>query len=362
MRPGNSDSAEPRERSPKNATVLWLALVLLAVLLGIRFIHLAADPPMEFADFGNAVITDPYFYTAYARNDALYGHWDPYHEHRFTMFQYSLVSVAARVVFGLGGVSRVTANLAAVLLHLFGIFFFLWAIYDRERPALTVITALFLLGNILSFFYSRYPLLENGLLFLVGVTCLAFFKLRHPTARAIVTGALIALAALTGKLFGYLLLGPVIVVLVAEYRRQAVRPILVSLASTALVSVGYLFLVGGGSLQPYFDYLGDVKTTTNSLIGLTSAYHYAAAFLTYVMQTRIPEFFGILIPAALAGWLFSTSDNWDDAPSALRLSLFAITWILLTMVALAPADYRPARYTMMLYLPLAYLAAECCYR
>lgn len=350
-------------QSYKKRTIVILLITVLASLVLVRFLQLDADPPEMFANFGNAVITDPYFYTNYARNAIAFGEWDLFNEEEFSIFRYSLVSASAWVVFLIAGVSRTTANLTGLLLNLGGLLMFLMAIHDRKRPMLTVITSLFLLGNVLFFFYSRYPLLENGLIFLTGATCLVYLKSRHHTVGQLATGGLIALAALAGKLIGVLLLGPVVVMLIVEHRRDVVKPLLLLFSGTLTVTIAYLYIVGNGSLQPFLDYLQNVESSTNRFVGLTSIRNYFGTFLTYPIQTRLPEFFGLLFPASVFGWFFYRfRQGKENSEMSGHIICFCAAWVLIVLAALSPADYRPARYATLIYFPLSYLSAYFCYR
>ena len=148
----------------------YMIVSIIAFLLILSFWKLDIDPPLYYVGHSQAQITDPYHLTFSSKNAAQTGEWNPQEFHRWDVFKFSLVSGVSYLLFTLFGVSRVTANLAALLLHLGGFVFFLMAL-ARSRPREEwLLAALFLLFNSTLFFYGRLPFLENGLILFSGLT------------------------------------------------------------------------------------------------------------------------------------------------------------------------------------------------
>ena len=159
---------------PRSFNISLFILIIFLIIL--RFISLEIDPPNFFAGHTQAHLTDPYHLTFFARNAILFDDWNPFDFYRWDVFKYSLISGFSYIVFSIAGISRITANLSAVLLSLAGIGLFVIGFYRlRSNRETLIITGLLLLSSML-FFYGRLPFLENGLIFLSGLLFFVFIK------------------------------------------------------------------------------------------------------------------------------------------------------------------------------------------
>ena len=91
-----------------------IVIAILILLVVVRFFGLSDDPPLYYSGYGHTLLTDPYHLTFAARSKVLFGEWNPFDYHRWDVFRNSLISGAAYLVFLAFGVSRVTANIAAL--------------------------------------------------------------------------------------------------------------------------------------------------------------------------------------------------------------------------------------------------------
>ena len=85
-----------------------------------------------------------------------------------------------------------------------------------------------LLNNTL-FLYGRLPFLETGLIFLSGLLFFLFMRYHDRWWGQVLCGVLVALAALAGKLFGAILILPVLLALVYRFRKKVTLPIALAL-------------------------------------------------------------------------------------------------------------------------------------
>ncbi|MCK4632768.1 MAG: hypothetical protein KAT79_05820 [candidate division Zixibacteria bacterium] len=76
---------------------LFLALTLIVVAGGMVYwcSDLTSDAPMYYSGLGQSLSTDPAQYVFHARNQVLFGQFDPFDYPRFTVFQHSLTSFVA---------------------------------------------------------------------------------------------------------------------------------------------------------------------------------------------------------------------------------------------------------------------------
>lgn len=190
------------------AKYLWLILPIF-ILIILRFYEINIDPPPYFPYSSRGLLTDPYYITNFAHNKILFGEWDVFNYPRWISFKYSLSSLMTYVVFSIGGVSRTTANISAAILNIFGLVFFLFGQSKISKRAF-IITAVILFTNMIMFVFGRYPLLENGLILFCGLLYYLFIKYHDRPISPIITGIVIAVAAISGKIFGLVLVAPVI--------------------------------------------------------------------------------------------------------------------------------------------------------
>jgi len=213
-----------------------MALFLLGLL--IRTVDLECDPPAFFAGGGQALTTDAAHLTHYAKNKAQFGQWDLFGYQPWTAFKISLVTALSWLLYSLFGVSRVVTNLTGVILNFSGIALFLIALRKYLSHRALIYCTLFLMCNFLAAVYARLPFSENGLIFLAGLAFVVYTYWFDTLTGKILTGGLIALCGLLGKVFGFMVAaGPVGYVLLYQSGRERLRSVLVLAGSAASVIV-----------------------------------------------------------------------------------------------------------------------------
>ncbi len=343
---------------PKNIAIALGAVAL--ILLALKFVSLANDPPLYFVKHGQSLLTDPYHLTHHARQSSLYDDANVFKIHRWDNFKNSLVSGFAFLTFAVAGVSRTSANFAAVLLSVGGILLFSFGIYRRRGQKEALLTLLMLLGNHLLFFYGRLPLLENGLIFLSGALFYVYMVYGKTIAGQIVCGALIALAALAGKLFGALLLAPALLTILYEYRSKAVLPVAYLLGGTLSGAVLYALVFYGGDMSLVFSYYQEQTTGMyGSPPGFGSPLNFLKMLITYGGESGMIQYQPLWFALSGLGLILATL----MAPSQLKSDerftpvLFCALWLLVGLASLSPFLYRPLRYALFLTLPAGALSA-----
>ncbi|MDF1546067.1 MAG: hypothetical protein P1R58_13315 [bacterium] len=337
-------------------TIRYSAILLILFLVAARFINLDADPPLFYTGHGQAQITDPYNLTFFARNAVLYEDANPFDFHRWDIFKNSLISAISFILFSTAGVSRVTANISSLLLHLAGLTFFLMAFYKKDNLIPVYLTSLLLLINSTLFFYGRLPFLENGLIFLSGLTFWVTIRYHQAGWGQILAGGLVALAALSGKLFGLVLAGPLAVTLFYVYRKRLLLPA-INAAAGFLATVGlYLLLFYRGSLSLLMSYYFEQSVEMYpSPPGLSSPMNFLKMLLTYGGDSGLHEytpFIGLIGVICLV--LVLLNFDWKKKPTPERIqTLFCLSWLILGVAGLMPFFYRPLRYALFLFLPLS---------
>ncbi|MDX9856701.1 MAG: hypothetical protein RBT76_02810 [candidate division Zixibacteria bacterium] len=334
----------------------WSALSLSALFVIARFVGLDADPPAMFQRLGHALVTDPYYYTWFARNAVLFGDWDPLNYDRYAIFGHSIVSVVAYLVFSVAGVSRITAHVTSLILSLTGMALFAAAFWSSLTRGGRGLLVLLLSSNVFLFYYSRYPLMESGLLFYAGLLSLVFFRSGDRGWGQLLTGLVIALTALTGKLLGAMLLAPVIVAIITRGPGWSPAALARVVSGSAIGLVVYVIVFWGGSPAGLMDYLDEVRATVAS-DGSTSLAGLFTSLVSYWANPTIVRFQSALIAAAMLGGIATALSPLRRLKEDNGITAYNITWIIVATVILSLPEWRPARHMIFVLLPVCWLAA-----
>jgi len=334
-------------------------VVIIGFSVIIRFLWLDIDPPLFFRGISQDLMTDPYNITHFARNKILWGEWEIFGYDRWILFKYSLVSLFSYLAFLIGGVSRVTANLAATFLSLGGLVLFAAAYRGRPgRPGLIV--AMLLLINMSLMVYGRYPFLENGLIFICGL--IFYLMIRHyehgwlPVAVGILTAA----AIMMGKMFGLIIGLPVAVLFLNDgwgsFLKRYGMFVVSFLVATAFLS----WLFYGSAQSILYNYISE---QTVGMYGfprsLTSPFHFIKMFLTFGGDSRLYYYSPFLLPLILLSLVSLVFlKNAGAAIRKNRYLIFNLTWFLGGFALLMLFNYRPMRYQLFLIPPLIGVIAE----
>jgi hypothetical protein len=342
-----------------NRLLYIVALVISVAAIIVRFLWLDADPPLCYSGMGQSILTDPYQFVHHARSKILMGDWDIFDYSRWMIFKTSLASVLGYTFFLIGGVSRVMANLSGVILNLSGMLFFLGGLRRYIGNAF-VIAAILLLANMTLMAYGRFPYLENGMIFLCGLLFFLFVKYYPAGWVLILTGALTALCALSGKMYGIMMIAPVVVVILLDNPRASFRRFMVVLVSLILFLVLFAFIFYGGHIKIIYNYLSE---QTVGMYGLPKPLFSPGQFFKHLMtfggQSRLfyySPFFLFMIVISVLFMILSPS-KWGDIKNN-RALLFSIGWLLFGYLLLMTFNYRPLRYQLFLTLPAAGIVAS----
>jgi uncharacterized membrane protein len=350
----------------KNLTSSWIyfALALIAaIFILLRFVNLSYDTPLFYSNLGTSELTDPYMYTSFARNKVLYDSWSLYGSEKLISIQGSLVSGLAYLVFSVAGVSRVTANVVAILLQLGGLGFLFWGLRGRFSREEIVLSLFFLAVANLFFFGGRAPYLETGVVFSVGLIVLAHFRYGRTALGALGVGFLLAVATFGGKLTAIAIAAPVIANHVFYARKTALRNTISVAAGFSVGLLGFAGLFADWSPLTLINYY----SATTSAVGITPS---MPSSITGIFQsvfsygdTGIAPFHPFLLllaglGVALASIRLTANNDKQEKTFDGRALTFMIVWIIAGLATLIPFDYRPYRYFIPYLIPVSILAAH----
>ena len=342
----------------KQKLIPFLISIFLVLFLVARFMSLKADPPKDHMNYGQTLLTDPYHLTFASRNAVLFDDWNPRDYHRWDVFEKSLISGVSYLSFQAFGVSRTTANTAALFLSTGGILLFLLGFLGLRRLPEIAITAAVLLLNSMLFVYGRLPFLETGLIFLSGLLFCLFMNFHDRWWGQVLAGLLVAVAALAGKLFGFLLIGPVVVSLIYRFRAKATVPLLITGVGVLSGAAAIVLLLYAGDMSTAIQYYQEHTTGMYpDPPGLASLTGFFKMLVTYGSESGLWDFTPVqlvftTLGTVLALLYLAPRDRYraEDLPL-----LFCLIWFWAGIAGLSPFYYRPARYAIFLLLPSAAL-------
>ncbi len=338
--------------------VIIVSFILGLVLL--RVVGIQNDPPLFYYGHSQAQLTDPYQFSFFARNAVLYGEWNPFDLHRWDVFRNSLISGVSYLFFSAFGISRVTANLVAIVLHMGGLLLFLLGLRRFWNSWEVFLVALLLLFNSSLFFYGRLPFLENGLIFLSGLTFFVLVRYHDRAWGQAMTGALVALAALSGMLFGFILMGPVLICLLVVYRSRVAVPVLVTVTGLVLTAVAYMLVFFGGDLTILLNHFAEQTVGMyGSPPGFSSLPYFFTMLVTYGCESGLWQytpFLTLLTAISLVVVALRVQFAGAVKPESVAM-IFCVGWLVSGVFGLMPFFYRPMRYGLFLFLPMAAISA-----
>lgn len=342
----------------RRSGLIWVIIALVAVAgIYLRFVALDSDPPMYFSGHGQSLSTDPHQYTYFSRNKLMFDRWEMFDSAKWRVFEVSVISGFSYLLFSLFGISRYIANLTGLLLSLLSIFIFLLTLRKFVNPSGILLVLVLLLFNKVLFVYGRLPYLENGMIFLMSIIFFIFVFYRQHLWGKIVIGVLIALAGLAGKVFGYLLIVPVVISYCCENRRRRLADISTVLASCGVATVVWLLIAYGGDLKLL---LGYYQEQSVGLYGFPDAFKSPFAFFERLISFGNDSRFYwnaavIGVAGFIAFYLLLSSRTKVKLRDNIPL-FFLIIWFAAGQLIFMPENYRPVRYIYMLYFPLAGIA------
>jgi hypothetical protein len=327
-------------------------LLVFVVLLSLRFIQLDADPPMMLAEFGQSTLTDPYLYTWHARQATLFPPDQQIEYERFAPLKFTAVSAVARVVFAVAGVSRVTANIASILLCLGGMLLWLLALRKFWNNFRVTFIGILLLSNFVLIAYGRMPYLENGLIFFFGLTFFIHSQWGERPYGQVLTGVSIAAAALCGKLFGVLLIVPVVATQVYFLRARSIKPVSLTILGGVLGFAAYLFICLGGDFDLWWRYHVDTTDLLHVSKYFIDPLGVIGMFLSFGGEGGLTRFaIGSICIAAVGSIVWLISRDLGKLSRDQLPILFSIVWLALAIPVFLPFEYRPLRYFIVGVVP-----------
>ncbi len=340
----------------------YLYYVLTSIIIVGGFVYwqsdLTSDPPMYYEGLGQSLSTDPPQYVHHARNKVLFGEFDPFDYPRWTVYQHSLTSLVAYLWFTIAGVSLRQANLVGVLLSLGGLLFLILGLARHHRPWVSAAVAFCYIINITLLTYGRLSYLENGLIFLAAIVFFVYTRWGDRVWGAALSGGLVALVMLTGKLFGALILPALVLAILFSGRPHRLRHAGAALVAFLLMSFLTILLLYGQDLRAAIGYISEQSLGLWGFPkGLTSPWAFFEHLISYGFENHLYYLDIDLLLFFFAGLLllclrFRRKNKPPTLPPTIVLPTF---WAVIGILGLMPLNYSPLRYALLVIPPMIIL-------
>lgn len=339
---------------------LFLVIAVVIFVGGFAFwtSDLSSDPPMYYSGLGQSLSTDPAQYLHHARNEHLFGQFDPFDYPRWTVYQHSLVSLVGYIWFSITEVSSEQANLIGIILCFGAFAFFLLGLRRHHHSWVAAAVILCLVINVTLLTHGRLSYLENGLLFLGALLFFIYSRWGDRTWGIALSGAVVALAALIGKLFGLLLLPALLLAIYSSNSERRFREMICATFCFGMTLIVTAMSLYGANVAAAFGYIGEQSYGLRGFpAGLTSPWAFVEHLISFGQSNRLfyldPDILIFLLCGGIClVLLFASGKRMRDFSPALRLALF---WTAAVFVGLMPLNYSPIRYTVIL-LPAIVIA------
>lgn len=377
--PGESEESQGRDRSdtpdkPHGPSSLFgedtryyglLVGLCFAAAVIFRLAYLSADPPWNFT-WSQALFTDGARAIDGARDRLLFGQWIVDMRSPVVLF-YPLVNLLAVVIFKVGGIGLVQANLVGALPALVTVSLaYLWVrkLQGKLAGLVMLVPMTFCYMYVV---YCRVPMVESLLILMLLAS---FYLALKDRLGLFLSGLLVGLAALMVKMHALHLVPVVIVYLLIQGRLGMNSPtgigsrllsFLGGLAVALAVWLAFVYTVNPEIVAKYF--------RSNILISQKGEYAGATAFqvierrigaLIHVGSGRDAYFFNapVLSLTAVIGLICVVSGFVRRHMSAKPWEVLAAIWFVGLVSALSFLSYRPLRYMVLLTPSLALLSTS----
>ncbi len=346
------------KRSLNRTRLYYLLTALLLIGAAVYwFSNLSVDPPMYYSGLGQSLSTDPAQYVYHARNKVLFGQFDPFNYPRWTVYEHSLVSLVAYIWFSIVGVSVSKANAVGVILSFGALILLLIGIGKNHKPWVLPALVFCYAVNITLLTYGRLSYLENGVAFFAAVLFLIYTRWGDRLWGVIAGAAVVAFAALTGKLFGALLLPALLAAIFFSTREHKWKEIFSAIGVYLVTSFLLALILYGSDFRATLGYFTEQSYGLRGFPeGLSSPLAFFEHLISYGFTTRMyyktPELLMMVCSSmALLAFYLSSGERFSNLSRGTRFGLF---WVGFGVLGLMPLNYSPLRYALI-FIPAIFV-------
>ena len=333
---------------------IWLTLSLAVLIGGFWFWSrdLSADAPINFSGFSQALATDPPLYTYHAKNRVYFGQADPLGDRRWILFEKSFAGWLETLWFESVGVSIAHGRQVGVVLTFVSILLLLGALWQSHRGWVAPATSVALVVNVILMTYGSFPFLEISLLFFASLAFFFYATWGNRWWGVVLSAMAISAATFWGKIFGVLLLPPLIFCVMSDAENGAkIRSGAIVVGTFVITGIVLAFLLYGSQVTAAAEFLKEQSYQSRAFPeALTSPWSFIAFLLAYGFRNDLyfvsVDLLGFLFVSAvlLALWIQFRKTISTLRPRTTRLVL---GWVVCIWIGLAIPSYSPPRYSLI---------------
>jgi 4-amino-4-deoxy-L-arabinose transferase-like glycosyltransferase len=326
-------------------------------------IRIGSDPPIDLAK-GQSLWTDPSQYVFFARNFITFGTMDLFSPSNLTFFKYSIISFISIPVFWVIGSGFWQANIISSLISFLGISIFA-IIVKRSFGLLTAVLAAIFVGySYIIVMHNRIPYLENPSITLIILSSYLLFYIKRRKISLISSGFTFSCSILMGKTLAIMVFPAFVLSLWAIRSAQREKFDLVlkdllcfvlGMSSFAILALLLFYLPNYLSTKEYL--YENVISYYGFPEGLKSVSGFFKSIYTFDLVNFDNRYFSRMPIISLCCISFFAYSNLKNDILKQPILVFFGVWFLFGLLFLSPWNYRPIRYELYLYMPMAALAA-----
>jgi len=335
-------------------TSLILLLLLFAVLFGMRFIHLGADPPDDWTQTSLGYMSDPGGYAHNSRNRVLFGRWEVDNWNR--MYASIIPHIPNYIIFALFGPGVAQMNAVPALFScLLLVFFFLILQRTYDRTLALIGTALLGFNTIFTVF-SQVAVRAMPMMFFVVLALYFLTRRDYPEKIDLfLAGAMCFLAFMSKGTLLHVLPAVFLGTVVFVFFQYSAR-IRSALSSGLFFLLGLLAVTGSWFVLIYLPHIEDFQDfAASNLFWLTHGYQDLLRMfwmrpLFFFMEAPLLT---LLSALALLGLAYRAVISPREVSLVSWVSGF---WIISNTVYFSMIQYRAARHLMPVIVPIVLLS------
>ncbi|PKK84780.1 MAG: hypothetical protein CVT49_01095 [candidate division Zixibacteria bacterium HGW-Zixibacteria-1] len=343
-------------------------LLLVSFSLILRLNQLSADPPLGISA-SHGVYTDPAQYVSFARNLLLWGSFSPLDDFRFIFFLKSAMTLLSLLIFKIGGVGYVQANIVALMFSFSTIVLLYFTLRKIAGSLAAIAFLIFITFDYNQIFYGRLPFLENSMNFF-GILAFTILIYAQRAYAFVLAGMALAAGIFFGKLIGMIYLIPFVCYAAYDLYYDQRTAIIKGMLRYIYFAAGFLVVL---IFWYFFSYrpatmavAGYVQEQAIDLYGSPEALKYYDIFIyRYLSFGALSRLFPRMPVSGLLAWgmililLFRLGfrESWKNKFFGLTPGvIFLIALVVTAYGSLMIWNYRPLRYQIILIYPICALA------
>ncbi len=341
----------------RKALVPMVVLLITAAALTSRLVYIRADPARGLS-FSRAPYTDEGLKYYQARNRGVFGQWSvevPY-AIQGHLRSSPVPTVAGAAVFRIFGSGRVQARLISVASGTLSVMLIMLIGIRHGRPGAGLLAGALMCVNFILFSYDRLALFEAPTIFLCMAAALAF--LEGGKVRLILVPILLLLAYFT-RVTALSVMAAIAVAWGLEVRRRLEMTSHRQLMLAAIAAGVVLAILAALVLAiPEDQISGQLRERFSSAMyrDFPAPLVMSDLFLRTLPDSMAARWMPLLLITALLG-VVRVAGRGADERGKDASGLFLL-WFLMAYAMIAPLDYRPTRYYLLLLPAACYLAAD----